>query len=146
MIELQLLFAIVLFLKTLHVITTESLEHKVYSSNHINKTSHIKYCKQRSHTKTKKISKMLIFAEIKRWSGDAIVLGKLLVQGRATNLDYSRARAFWRVVGAVGIVWLSFSHLSFSLLSPSLCETVQYRLKYCFKGSLKPNQPTNPLL
>ena len=31
----------------------------------------------------------------------------------------------------------------FSLLSPSLWETAQYRLKYCLKGSLNPNQPTN---
>ena len=28
------------------------------------------------------------------WSGGGMVLGKLLVQGRPTNLDYSRARAF----------------------------------------------------
>ena len=28
------------------------------------------------------------------WSGDAIVLGKLPVSGRPTNIDYSRARAY----------------------------------------------------
>ena len=30
----------------------------------------------------------------------------------------------------------------FSPLSPSLWETARYRLKYCLKGSLNPNQPT----
>ena len=32
---------------------------------------------------------------------------------------------------------------SFSPLSPSLWEAARYRLKYCLKGPLKPNQPTN---
>ena len=31
----------------------------------------------------------------------------------------------------------------FSSLSPTLWETVRYRLKYCLKGSLSPKQPTN---
>ena len=31
----------------------------------------------------------------------------------------------------------------FSFLSPSLWETARYRLKYCLKGPLNPNQPTN---
>ena len=31
----------------------------------------------------------------------------------------------------------------FSFLSPSLWETVRYRLKYCLKGPLNPEQPTN---
>ena len=30
----------------------------------------------------------------------------------------------------------------FSFLSPSLWETATYRLKYCLKGPLSPNQPT----
>ena len=34
----------------------------------------------------------------------------------------------------------------FSPLSPSLWETVRYRLKYCLKGPLNPKQPTNQLL
>ena len=33
----------------------------------------------------------------------------------------------------------------FSILSPSLWETAQYRLKYCLKGPLNPKQPTNQL-
>ena len=31
----------------------------------------------------------------------------------------------------------------FSPLSPSLWEKARYRLKYCLKGQLNPNQPTN---
>ena len=31
----------------------------------------------------------------------------------------------------------------FSFLSPSLWETARYRLKYCLKGPLNPEQPTN---
>ena len=31
----------------------------------------------------------------------------------------------------------------FSLLSPSLWETAQYRLKYCLKGPFSPKQSTN---
>ena len=30
-----------------------------------------------------------------------------------------------------------------SLLSPTLCQTARYRLKYCLKGPLCPKQPTN---
>ena len=33
----------------------------------------------------------------------------------------------------------------FSSLSPSLWETVRYRLKYCLKGPLSPQQPTYQL-
>ena len=67
-----------------------------------------------------------------------MVLGKLLVPGRPTNLDYSRARAFCacRRCG-----WGLFGHCisHFSLLSPSLWETA----RYCLKGPLNPNQSTN---
>ena len=41
-----------------------------------------------------------------------------------------------------GCLEVSFPHLS--LLSTSLWETVQYRLKYCLKGLLNPKQPTTP--
>ena len=64
--------------------------------------------------------------------------------GRPTNLDGSRARAYcacrrcrW---GCLDIFTLNYP---FSPLSPSLWETVRYRLKYCLKGPLNPNQPTN---
>ena len=47
-------------------------------------------------------------------------------------------------VGAVGGCLDIFSLIyHFSFLSPSLWETARYRLKYCLKGPLSPNQPTN---
>ena len=72
-----------------------------------------------------------------------MVLGKLPVPGRPTNLDKSRARAFcacsrcgWGLFGHF------FSRLSFLFLSPSLWETARGGLKYCLKGPLSPKQPT----
>ena len=48
--------------------------------------------------------------------------------------------------GAGGGCLDSFSLVyHFSLLSPSLWETPQFRLKYCLKGPLSPKQPTNQL-
>ena len=44
-------------------------------------------------------------------------------------------------VGAGG-GWTFFLSSIF-FLSPSLWETARYRLKYCLKGPLNPNQPTN---
>ena len=79
-----------------------------------------------------------------------MVLGKLPVVGRPTNLDESRARAYcacsrcgWGLFGHF------FSHLSFLFsFSLSLGETARYRLKYCLKGPLSPknSQPTNDKL
>ena len=47
-------------------------------------------------------------------------------------------------VGAGGGCLDIFSLIyDFSFLSPSLWETARYRLKYCLKGPLSPNQPTN---
>ena len=81
------------------------------------------------------------------WSGGAMVLGKLPVPGRPTNLDKSRARAYcacrrcgWRLFGHFSLVY------HFSFLSPSLWETARYRLKYRLKGPLSPNQPTNQIM
>ena len=52
------------------------------------------------------------------WSGGAMVLGKLPVPGRPTNLDYSRARAYcacskceWGCLDIFSLVY----HFSFSL-------------------------------
>ena len=86
-------------------------------------------------------------AEIcRRWSGGAIVLGKLPVPWRPT---------IWMIVGqgpivlAVGAGWGCSDIFTlvypFSPLSPFLWETVRYRLKYCLKGPLNPKQPTNQL-
>ena len=74
-----------------------------------------------------------------------MVLGKLPVPGRLT---------FWMTVGqgptaltvGAGGGGLDIFTLiyPFFLLSPSLWETARYRLKYCLKGPLNPNnQPTN---
>ena len=73
-----------------------------------------------------------------------MVLGKFQVPGRPL---------IWIIVGqgptalAVGVGGGCLDIFSlvyhFSLLSPSLWETARYRLKYCFKGPLSPNQPTN---
>ena len=69
-----------------------------------------------------------------------MVLGKLSVPGRPTNLDPCRTRAYC-VCSRYG--WGLFGHLFLSLLSLSLLETARYRLKYCLKGSLSPKQTTN---
>ena len=63
-------------------------------------------------------------------SDGAMVLGKLPVPRRPTNMDSSRARALSSII---------------SFLSPSLWETARYRLKYCLKGPLSPKQPINTL-
>ena len=70
-----------------------------------------------------------------------MVLGKLPVPGRPTNLDYVLT------VGADGGCLDIFSLIyHFSFLSPSLWETARYRLKYCLKGPLISKQPTNQLV
>ena len=55
----------------------------------------------------------------KGWSGGAMVLGKLPVPGRPTNLDKSRARAYY---ACSRCRWGLFGHFSlvyqFSFLSP----------------------------
>ena len=60
------------------------------------------------------------------------------------QFGYSRARAY---CARSRCGWGLFGHFSllypFSPLSPSLWETVRYRLKYCLKGPLNPKQPTN---
>ena len=59
----------------------------------------------------------------------------------------------WIIVGqgpialAIGVgggcLDIFFLNCHFSFLSPSLWETARYRLKYCLKGPLNPEQPTN---
>ena len=69
-----------------------------------------------------------------------MVLGKLPVPGRPTNLEGPIELA----VGASGGGLTFFSLVyHFSILSPSLWETARYRLKYCLKGPLNPKQRTN---
>ena len=71
-----------------------------------------------------------------------MVLGKLPVPGRPTNLDYSRTRAYcacsrcgWGCLDIFSLVYL------FCFLSPSLWETARYRLKCCLKGPFSLKQP-----
>ena len=67
------------------------------------------------------------------------------VPGRLTNLDENKTRAYCACSGCGwGLFGNLFSRLSFLFLSPILWETARYRLKYCLKGPLNPNnQPTN---
>ena len=60
------------------------------------------------------------------------------------QFGYSRARAYC-ACSRCGWGFLDIFTLIYpvSPLSPSLLETARYRLKYCLKGPLNPNQPTN---
>ena len=77
-------------------------------------------------------------------SGGAIMPAKLPVPGRPTIWitvgQGPTALAVGAGGGCVDIFTLSYP---FSPLSPSLWETVRYRLKYSLKGPLNPKQPTN---
>ena len=54
------------------------------------------------------------FLLLEGWSGGAMVLGKLPVQGHPTNLDNSRARAYCACGGCGwGLFGHNFSHLLF---------------------------------
>ena len=75
-----------------------------------------------------------------------MVLGKLPVPGRPTILITVGQGPVALAVGAVGVVWTFLLSSILSLLSPSLWEMARYRLKYCLKGPLNPNQPTNQIL
>ena len=75
------------------------------------------------------------------WSGGAMVLGKLPVLLVLIRVGQGpTALAVGAGGGCLDIFTLIYS---FSPLSPSLWEAARYRLKYCLKGPLKPNQPTN---
>ena len=74
------------------------------------------------------------------------MLGKLSVPGRPTILITVGQGPTAFAVGAGGGCLDIFTLLyPYSSLSPSLWETARYRLKYCLKGPLNPNQPTNQL-
>ena len=71
-----------------------------------------------------------------------MVLGKLPVPGRPTNLGDGGARVYCACsrCGCLDIFTLLFP---FSPLPPSLWEKARYRLEYCLKGPLNPKQSTN---
>ena len=71
------------------------------------------------------------------------MLGKLPVPGRPTILITVGQGPTALAVGADGGCLDIFTLIyPFSSLSPSLWETVRYRLKYYLKGPLNPNKPT----
>ena len=75
-----------------------------------------------------------------------MVLGKLPAPGRPTIWITVGQGPTALAVGAGGGCLDIFTLIyPFSPLSPSLWETVRYRLKYCLKGPLNPKQPTNQL-
>ena len=72
-----------------------------------------------------------------------MVLGQLPVPVRPTIWMIVGQGPIALAVGAGGGCLDIFTLLyPFSLFSPSLWETARYRLKYCLKGPLNPNQPT----
>ena len=77
------------------------------------------------------------------WSGGAMILRKILVPGRPTDLDNDRVRNS-ALAGSAGVDCLDIfpPNCLFSLLSHSLWEMARYRLKYCLKGPLNPKQTT----
>ena len=82
-------------------------------------------------------------SEYRGRSGGANVLGKLPVLGFPTILITVGQGPTALAVGG-GCLDIFTLICPFSPLSPSLWETARYRLKYCLKGPLNPNnQPTN---
>ena len=65
-----------------------------------------------------------------------MVLGKLLVTERHTNLDDSRAWAYCACSRCRWDCLDIFLSSIISLLSPPLLKVARYRLKYCLKGPL----------
>ena len=81
--------------------------------------------------------------------------GGRVVQRCSVNIQCRGVLLVWIIVGqgpialAIGAggdcldIFSLIYHFSF--LSPSLWETARYRLKYCLKGPLNPEQPTNQI-
>ena len=99
--------------------------------------------KQRNYDAT-----LLPSPTLRGWSGGAMVLGKLPVPGRPTIWITVGQGPTALAVGAGGGCLDIFTLIyPFSSLSPSLWETVRYRLQYCLKGPLNrktTNQPNLP--
>ena len=71
-----------------------------------------------------------------------MVPGKLPVPGRPTILITVGPIALAVGAGGGGLDIFTLIY-PFSSASPSLWETVRYRLKYCLKGPINPKEPTN---
>ena len=88
--------------------------------------------------------KLNIYLAAKGWLGNAMVLGKLPVPGRPSNLAIVGQGTTALAVGADGGCLDIFTLIYLlSHMSPSLWEMARYRPKYCLKGPLNPKQPTN---
>ena len=72
-----------------------------------------------------------------------MVLGKLAVPERPIILITVGHGLLRLQLERVGMVWTFLLSSILSALSPSLWETARYRLKYCLKGPLNPQKPTN---
>ena len=73
-----------------------------------------------------------------------MVLGKLPVPGRPTiSITVAQGSTALAVGTGGGCLDIFTLIHPFSRLSPSLWETVRYRLKYCLRRPLNPKQPTN---
>ena len=79
----------------------------------------------------------ILFQNVQGWSGSAMMLGKLPVPGRPTNLVRVGQGPSALAVCAGGGVWIFFSRLSSLFFLPSLARN---RLTYCLKGPLSPKQ------
>ena len=76
-----------------------------------------------------------------------MVLGKISVPMRPTNLDNRRTRAYC-ACSRRGWGWFGqmfFSGLSFSFFFLPLWEPARYSLQYCLKGSLNQKQLNNQI-
>ena len=71
------------------------------------------------------------------------MLGKLPVPGPTILITVGQGPTALAVGAGGGCLNIFTLIFPFSLLSPSLWETARYRLKYCLKGLLNPQQPTN---
>ena len=88
----------------------------------------------------------MVLIRNKGWPSGAMVLGKLTVPGRPTIWIIVGQGPAALAVGAGGGCLDIFTPIyPFSPLSPALWETTRYRLKYCLKGPLNPEQPINQI-
>ena len=97
-----------------------------------------------------------VFVFTKNHHLNIVLGGGRVVQRCWVNFQCRGVLLIWIIVGQGPIVLaigadggcldiFSLNYL-FSFLSPSLWETARYRLKYCLKGPLNPEQPTNIVL
>ena len=84
------------------------------------------------------------FNLVRGWSGGAMVLGKLPVPTIWISVGQGPA-ALAVCAGEICLDIFTHDYL-LSPLYPSLSETARYRLKYCLKGPLNPQQQKKSIL